>query len=43
MFSSMKGGLVGAGRWCSFFTSICSALDIDGRNEEISWVHKSPT
>ncbi|KAK4399707.1 2-phytyl-1,4-beta-naphthoquinone methyltransferase, chloroplastic [Sesamum angolense] len=42
VFSSVKGGLVGAGRF-SFFTNIFSALDIDGRNKGISWVHNNPT
>lgn len=42
VLSSMNGGLVGAGR-CSFPTSISSALDMVGRSEGISWVHKSPT
>lgn len=42
MLSSMNGGLEGAGRCASFIVSICSAFDIVGRNEGISWVHRSP-
>lgn len=33
---------MGAGRVSSFFVSICSAFDIAGLNEAISWVHSSP-
>lgn len=42
VFSSMKGGLVGAGS-CSSIVSICSAFAIVGRSDGTSCVHRSPT